>query len=356
VTTISSTVPTRELPSRATRIRQLFRVTWLQHRGMFLGLAGLLIVIVVVAILIEMQSHAEYAQFVANHCVANWRYTPCGTISDWFAVSTDGLSALEIAVSAVPVIVGVFVGAPFLSREFETGTFRFTFTQRVGRNRFALITLAIFAVIVAAVGVAAGLLLSWVVHPFEVVGLDNKWQSGFFNATALMLAGWSVFALALGAFLGAWLKRVVSSMAATAILVGGLIVASFLYVLNWVFSIGTSTISGLSPFGVPLGKLGIPASRIPGAPKGGWLIRGWYESSSGRILSSSAAQRIRDKVYGASLKPSDATHWLSLHHLVYVVSYQPANRFWTFQVITAAILIGLAGVFAYLTVRRIRSV
>jgi hypothetical protein len=47
-------------------------------------------------------------------------------------------------------------------------------------------------------------------------------------------------------------------------------------------------------------------------------------------------------------------HWLSVHHYIYWVSYQPASRFWIFQVIAAAILVVLAALLVFATVRLVR--
>jgi ABC-type transport system involved in multi-copper enzyme maturation permease subunit len=356
VTLVSDVAATEMVNSRPTRARHLLRVTWLEHRGMLLGLFALLAAIAIAMVLAEMPSRAEYAQYVANNCISNPQHAPCGTFANWFAVSTDTVSALVIAVSALPVVIGVFIGAPSLSREFETGTFRFTFTQRVGRNRFVLSTLVTFAILVIIIAVCAGLLLSWLVHPFEVVGIDNQWQSGLFDATSIMLASWCVFALSLGVFLGAWLKRVVSSMAATASVVGGFLVASFMYFVKWIISVGSLTTSRLSPIGLGIGKLGLPASFAPGAPKGSWLIRAWFAGSHGQLLSAPASLKIEEQLNSVTPKSPNSSHWLSLHHVVYDVSYQPASRFLICQLGAAAVLVGLALVFAYLTLRRIRSV
>jgi hypothetical protein len=48
------------------------------------------------------------------------------------------------------------------------------------------------------------------------------------------------------------------------------------------------------------------------------------------------------------------SHWLSDHHYIYWVSYQPASRFWIFQVIAAAILVVLAALLVFATVRLVR--
>jgi hypothetical protein len=46
------------------------------------------------------------------------------------------------------------------------------------------------------------------------------------------------------------------------------------------------------------------------------------------------------------------TAWLSAHHYVYWLSYQPPGRFWYFQ--AAAVLIAVAFMFALMTVWLVR--
>src|SRR5260370_14860711 len=51
---------------------------------------------------------------------------------------------------AVPALIGMFVGAPVLARELETGTFRYAWTQGFGRWRWTRAKLLMLAVVVAA--------------------------------------------------------------------------------------------------------------------------------------------------------------------------------------------------------------
>jgi len=41
---------------------------------------------------------------------------------------------LDFLVLAVPLLIGMFWGAPLISREFEAGTFRLAWTQGVTRS------------------------------------------------------------------------------------------------------------------------------------------------------------------------------------------------------------------------------
>jgi ABC-type transport system involved in multi-copper enzyme maturation permease subunit len=355
VTMVSDVMTTEESVTRPNKFLQSLRVTWLLHRGALVGLFALFAAVVIAMVVAGTSSRAQYSLYVNNHCITIPRQVICANIFNWFASNSNGATALVIAVSAMPAVVGVFVGAPMLSREFEAGTFRFTFTQSVGRSRFVLTALVMLATVVVAISVASGIFLSWLVHPLEVIGDDDRWQAGLFNTSSLMLASWTVFALSVGVYLGAVVKRVVSSMAAAIVVVGGFFIASFQFILKWMLSIGTLTVPHLLP-NTGIGNLGEAARDAPGAPKGSWLIRGWFVDFHGHVLGASAVRKIEKGLYRPHGKGFNVTHWLSLHHVVYDVSYQPASRFLTFQIGAAAILVVLACVFAVLTLRRIRSV
>ena len=66
----------------------------------------------------------------------------------------------------VPALIGAFVGAPVLAREFETGTFRYAWTQGFGRWRWTLAKLVPLAVVVTAAAGAFSVLFSWYYQPY----------------------------------------------------------------------------------------------------------------------------------------------------------------------------------------------
>ena len=65
--------------------------------------------------------------------------------------------ALNTLVLVVPVLIGMFWGAPLIARELETGTFRLAWTQSVSRVRWLLVKLGLVGL--AAIVVAGGLSL-----------------------------------------------------------------------------------------------------------------------------------------------------------------------------------------------------
>ena len=87
-------------------------------------------------------------------------------------------------------------------------------------------------------------------------------------------------------------------------------------------------------------------------------MRGWITGPGGRELSATMAGAVQNHMYAAMTragkKAADPAAWLSAHHYVQWVSYQPAGRFWYFQATAAAVLVALAIVFALTTVWLVR--
>jgi ABC-type transport system involved in multi-copper enzyme maturation permease subunit len=353
MTTLSAETPLDDRPAHPIPWKPIVRVTWLQHRTELIGLLVLAVGCALAMILSQQSTHAAYASYVADGCVANPLHAPCGTIANSIASDTDSFSAVVIALHVLPVIIGLFIGAPLIAREIESGTFRFTWTQEIGRTRFVITTFVMLATVVTSVACLLGLLLGWYGHPFEVVGIASQWQSGLFDTTVFMLAAWTLVALALGSFLGALIGRTVAAMAATTAVVGGLLIVSFLDLVHGLLGIGALATSKVTPNGIGIGALN-DRDYLSGLPPGSWLVRGWLTAPNGHVLSTAAANNVLGRAYAATAKNfanNAAWQWLSVHHFTYWVSYEPASRFWVFQGIAGVILIGLAALFVFATIR-----
>lgn len=191
-----------------------------------------------------------------------------------FANTTGPFSAILLALSVLPVVVGVFLAAPLVSRELDSGTYRFAFTQSANRTRRVLGALLLLALFVAAGAVVLGLLLSTWVHPFDVLGDKSRWQSGRFDTTWVMLAAWSLLGLAVGTLVGTLAKRTVAAMAGTAVVIGGFVVAATVSFVQFVVSIAPAASKGFAPKGLGVGILGLQSHYGQGPP-GAWLLRSW---------------------------------------------------------------------------------
>lgn len=326
--------------------RPMARVTWLQHRGSLIT-AGVLVAACALLILVRgLGSHAAYARL--SRCLAS----PGGNCTDLFnsmSAQTTGLSLITIALLVLPVLAGMFIGAPLLARELESGSFRFAWTQGTGRARWLVTKMVLLGGTAAAAAAVLGFLADWYGGPFEAAGLASHWQGGQFNVTVLTLPAWTLCSLAAGTFAGVLIGRVVAAMAAAAAFAGGLVVLDFMRLHAWFLGIAPA-VTRASPSGIGLGALNTFATPggIPGPP-GSWLVDGWYTGPDGQRLDSAAVTSLVNKLDASN--PGNTAQWLGQHHDAYWISYQAASRFWGFQAAEAGILLAITVMLVVGTIR-----
>jgi hypothetical protein len=223
----------------------------------------------------------------------------------------------------------MFVGAPLVARELESGTFRFAWTQGRHRLRWITVKLILLGVALTAVVLAFSAVFSWWYTPFEpVMGRMDSGQA--YEVEGLVFAACTLFAFTLGTLLGAVIRRTVPAMAATA--------------AGWLAVVVPSVI-----FLRPLiqAPVSVPEDANP-ITKGGWIVHSWIQDPAGRHLDQSVLL-VRARAAGVGDSEQFAA-WLSRHHYTNWVSYQPENRFWHFQIVEASAYFTLAVVLGALAI------
>ena len=240
--------------------------------------------------------------------------------------------ALIIGLGVAPALVGVFLGAPLLSRDLERGTHRLVWTQGTTRARWlTLKLLLVFGAVVPAGAILGGLAVA--------AATGQHWSIPFlwFDETGPAFAGYVAFAMALGVAAGAALRRSYPAMALTLVLfVTVRVVVGAVFRPNY-----------LPPLRVPVAALG--RMTVPNGDAWTLGIQGrdaaGHQLSSGDLISA-IQQHHGDTVFGHY----GITAWLL---------YQPGDRFWLFQGIETAIFAALAallvGFTAYWVLRRVEA-
>ena len=72
--------------------------------------------------------------------------------------------------NVIPLLFGVFIGAPLVAREVERGTHMLAWTQSVTRSGWIAVKLAGVVGLAAAVGGVFGLLMTWWRQPWDLIG------------------------------------------------------------------------------------------------------------------------------------------------------------------------------------------
>ncbi|MBM7790086.1 ABC transporter permease [Tenggerimyces flavus] len=310
-------------------------LTWHQHRSEAIGLAALLTVLGVLALIAGLPMYAAYqGDGVAACHEAATETAACSQIVDSFRDTFGGLPMLAAGqLNLLPLIIGVLIGAPLLAREYEQGTWQLAWTQAVPRTRWIITKLALVLTAVASVAIALSAMLSWWLSPF----VRSPFSVERFNYGVLVLPGYFLLAVAIGILAGAVIKRAIPAMVATlAVFLPIRILVEF-----WLRPRFMTPVTTVDP--VP-GSSALTHQLTSGK---NWVLETFLVGPSGDRLTDSQEYHL---LGGGQV--DQAT--LAEHGLKEGVIYHPASRFWEFQLIESAIYGGLALVVLLLAVWRIR--
>jgi hypothetical protein len=307
--------------------RRMAWVTWRQHRAALAGVAILLGALAVYLWLAGLQIHHSYA--TACHpasslaCAINFsgRYGTTGIV-------------VSIFLQAVPALIGAFAGAPLLARELETGTFRFAWTQGIGRWRWTLAKLVLLAVVVAAVAGAFSVLYSWYDQPFFAAGYAIPFSTRVFGLGEVAFAALTLTAFSIGALAGMLIRRVVPAIAATLTAYAGLALATALYLRQHYMT--------------PL------LTSNPNPPGSAWIISQWYSKGGKFAFPARGSQIVNALQHLCPSSRLSNAQCLSQHGYTWWASYQPGSRFWPFQWIEGGWLLALSVLLIAATVWLVR--
>jgi ABC-type transport system involved in multi-copper enzyme maturation permease subunit len=303
----------------------MIRLTWLQFRAQAVTAAAALAAVVVV---LAVSAPHRALDAGASH----WLYMA-------------GIVVLYLT----PAIIGIFWGAPLISRELETGTFRLAWTQSVSRTRWLAVKLGLTGLASVVTAGLLSLMVTWWSSPMDQLNPLGGYRLSalLFGARDLAPVGSAAFALALGVTIGLVARRVVPAIAITLAIFTAVQVAVALWVrphlLSPVRTVSPLNLSAISAVGssFPENSLGVGATvNIPGA----WVYSNQVTTTGGSTSLGLAPQACTSG--STKVLPSGQTSAcnaaLARLHLRQVVIYQPASRYWAFQWSETAIYLLLA--------------
>jgi len=294
----------------AVPLRQLVQVTTRQHQAALLWAAGVAAVLAIALAATGIQVHE-----LAARGGPNW-YGLTRASVDYGGVLRAFALILQLAV----LLAGMFIGAPLLPREIDSGTTKLAWTQAASRSRWLLAQVLTLASLLTLAALAIGAEFGWWLSPFpHSTGLSPPWPPWSpwwqlrFNLNPLLLAGWVVFAFTFGVFLGAAFRRTLPAMAATFVGYGAVLFeVSASWRMHYLAPLHRAVAVQFQAGG-NYGSSFTWGSRLPVIMSQGL---GWPD---GRLLSAAEQQR--------------PAAWMRLHHIVMWFTYQPSSRYHTFQAI-----------------------
>jgi hypothetical protein len=275
----------------------------------------------------------EYHTFLASCAAAR----SCGQAGQLFA-GDSSITSLVNATMAVPLLFGLFWGAPLLAREFEDGTHNLAWTQGVTRTRWLNHTIGWPLLAAAGWGAAMTALASWWRGPQNAVGAPVRLATFTFDIQGIVPVAYAVFAVALGIAAGALLRRVLPAMAAT-------------------FTVFTSLRFLIAEYArphylAPVSRSFPPFTGNGAAPHGSLVLSNATLGPDGHNYTAGLGiQQVPAACRGKAAGQLNSC--LASHGFHTQIIYQSASRFWAFQSIEAGLFIVLAAALVALAYRTV---
>jgi hypothetical protein len=145
-------------------------------------------------------------------------------LSEVDGIDSDLYIVASLALLALPAIIGLFWGAPLVTRELDAGTQRLIWTQTT-RTRWLVAKLGTIGLAAVAAAGLLSLALTWWASPIDAAIADRTSVPGpgyfifprlspeMFGARGIVPLGYAAFAFLLGVTLGVIIRRTLPAMA-----------------------------------------------------------------------------------------------------------------------------------------------
>jgi hypothetical protein len=302
-------------------------VTWRQYRYQGVLAAALFAALAVVLLITGL----HVAQMWHSDLAGCLKHNSCGNLS----LNGPILTTLVVGTSVVPLLPGLFWGAPMVARELETGTNQFAWTQSITRRRWLVVRTGWLLLAAAVLAGAVSALVTWWSGPDNAL-YANGFEANKFDVTDIVPVGYAVFAMALGICAGALLRRTLPAVAVTL----AAFVALRALIAQWLrlhYMTADTVYYKLTALNAPNGSYLSVSQGIVG-PNGKPPV-----GLGGYVFNGAPVPTVCTKVV------QNPAPCMAAHGYREYLTYQPASRFWAFQGIETGIFVVLAAVLLGVT-------
>jgi ABC-2 family transporter protein len=256
----------------------------------------------------------------------------------------------------LPVVIGLFWGAPLIARELESGSYRLAWNQSVTRERWLAVKFGVLGLASMAVAGLLSLILGWWASPIDHAaslqgagGFQSRFFPLDFGTRGIAPIGYAAFAFALGVLIGLLIKRTIPAMAVTLAVTAVVLIAMPLgirpHLITPVRDTETLTLADIQGFGTNMNGSNLQVFAAPPTSPGAWVLSTQVTTAAGSANLGTVPAACQPS---NSAGPQACLSALAQKHLKQTFTYQPASRYWTFQwlelgiFLTAAILLAWA--------------
>lgn len=303
---------------------------WRQHRKQFLAFGVLLALFAALVIPTGIHFWSTY-----QHALSTCSQTgSCDSLQNTL-FQGDGviLDTVVMVGFGLPLLLGLFLGSPLLTREYEDGTNKLVWTQSISRRKWLTAKLAWALGFAALYGLALTALITWW---FKTDNLLNhgRFDQVHFGTEGLMPIVYSIFFTSVGFAIGAWFRKILVTMAIT-FGIFALFQGSFAVYIRENYETPKVLSTSVESGALPSGAIWVLDTRI--VDKNGKD----FNPLKPEDIPTKCKTLIQQAVATAnSSKQSENACLDSLGYHV-LVTYQPAYRYWDFQRIEAGIYLSM---------------
>lgn len=322
---------------------------WRQHRNQFLIFGTILTAFAALTILSGNHFWHAYQQALAA-CRQNPATPSCSDISGNLLQGWNGIiMRVEFITSLViPLILGLFMGAPLIAHEYEDSTNKLVWTQSVSRRQWLTSKLLWILLFTAVYGLAIGLAVTWWNRTINDIN-QSRFDTGQFDIQGIVPFAYATFFTAVGIMMSAWFRKTIAALAVTL----GLFIAFQAVVGQWVRPHYMTPVTVTAPMG--------PNALEDKIPTNAWVVYQNVVNKNGQSFNSfnpstmpaqcqtllqqmksdsGPGVAVRVKAGASGGDPIDAC--LNNAGFHQIATYQPGYRFWDFQRIETGLYLGMS--------------
>ncbi|GAA4241525.1 transporter [Actinomadura meridiana] len=301
----------------------------------------------------------------------------CGKFTrNFFDDHQTSFGAMIAVVVFVPGIIGVFWGAPLITREIEHNTHRLVWNQSITRTRWLAVKLGVIGLVAAVTAGLSALVVDWWSDPIDKAAIKDAPRLAplVFDARGIVPISYAAFAFALGVTVGVVVRRTLPTMAITLAVFVAVQIVTPMFIRSHLIPPKTATVAITEQNHGEMMmngdretmKLALKVDVEPGA----WTLTNETVDRSGKkvgeitIPATSPCRPHPPEPGGPGSPmvepegPSKACFdYLAAQGFRQKVVYHPANRFWPLQWaetgLFAIVTLGLTGFCFYWTRRRL---
>jgi ABC-2 family transporter protein len=343
-------------------------LTWRQFRAQTIAAAAALAILAIALAVTGPHLASLYASSGIPGCHAH-AHGDCGTAADNFVSQLKNGTLYEVLfylglgiMFLAPAVMGVFWGAPLITREIEAGTLRLAWSQSVTRTRWLAVKLGLLALAAMVTAGLLSLMVTWWASPIDrTLALGGGHATAFdrldplmFGARGITPIGYAAFAFVLGVTAGVLIRRTLPAMAVTLAVFAAVQLVMPLWIRPHLIppvvttvAINPQHIDGLMIINNSMVVIG--GTTEPGA----WILSNQTITPAGQVFAGPATPACLSQTNSFAACQNS----LGPLHLRQVLTYQPASRYWVLQweetAIFAILALALAG-FCFWRIRQRR--